>query len=180
MDKIDGFLSVGKNDRSEEKAEKEVKTVKRRLTRKVNGTKKTVSKKTEILKQDAETAEPVKDEKKKGRTKGNTQNRPKAVKAKPEKAVKKKENEGEEKAPAEKKAVRKKKQPSQPTEKKAEKKAEKVRELLCLAAGLGAFLLSIIRRQTEEASLWFTIVVCAVVAALIICFFVLWYRSYRR
>ena len=62
----------------------------------------------------------------------------------------------------------------------AEKKAEKVRELLCLAAGLGAFLLSIIRRQTEEASLWFTIVVCAVVAALIICFFVLWYRSYRR
>ena len=52
----------------------------------------------------------------------------------------------------------------------AEKKAEKVRELLCLAAGLGAFLLSIIRRQTEEASLWFTIVVCAVVAALIICF----------
>lgn len=125
MDKIDGFLSVGKNDRSEEKAEKEVKTVKRRLTRKVNGTKKTVSKKTEILKQDAETAEPVKDEKKKGRTKGNTQNRPKAVKAKPEKAVKKKENEGEEKAPAEKKAVRKKKQPSQPTEKKAEKKQDK-------------------------------------------------------
>ena len=125
MDKIDGFLSVGKNDRSEEKAEKEVKTVKRRLTRKVNGTKKTVSKKTEILKQEAETAEPVKDEKKKGRTKGNTQNRPKVVEAKPEKAVKKKENEGEEEAPAEKKAVRKKKQPSQPTEKKTEKKQDK-------------------------------------------------------
>lgn len=63
----------------------------------------------------------------------------------------------------------------------AEKKAEKFRELLCLAAGLGAFLLSILRHTTEgEEPLWFTAILIAVVAALIICFFVLWYRSYRR
>jgi DNA-binding transcriptional MerR regulator len=62
----------------------------------------------------------------------------------------------------------------------AEKKAEKLRELLCLAAGLGAFLLSILRHTEEEEPLWFTVILIAVVAALIICFFVLWYRSYRR
>lgn len=63
----------------------------------------------------------------------------------------------------------------------AEKKAEKFRELLCLAAGLGAFLLSILRHTTEgEEPLWFTAILIAVVAALLICFFVLWYRSYRR
>ena len=47
--------------------------------------------------------------------------------------------------------------------------------------GLGAFLLSILRHTTEgEEPLWFTVILVAVVAALIICFFVLWYRSYRR
>lgn len=62
----------------------------------------------------------------------------------------------------------------------AEKKAEKFRELLCLAAGLGAFLLSILRHTEEEEPLWFTVILIVGVAALIICFFVLWYRSYRR
>lgn len=47
--------------------------------------------------------------------------------------------------------------------------------------GMGAFLLSILRHtHTEEEPLWFTVILVAVVAALIICFFVLWYRSYRR
>lgn len=62
----------------------------------------------------------------------------------------------------------------------AEKKAEKFRELLCLAAGLGAFLLSILGHTEEEEPLWFTVILIVGVAALIICFFVLWYRSYRR
>lgn len=46
--------------------------------------------------------------------------------------------------------------------------------------GMGAFLLSILRHTEEEEPLWFTVILVAVVAALIICFFVLWYRSYRR
>ena len=37
-----------------------------------------------------------------------------------------------------------------------------------------------LRQAEEEEPLWFTVILVAVVAALIICFFVLWYRSYRR
>ena len=61
----------------------------------------------------------------------------------------------------------------------AEKKAERFREMLCLVAALGAFLSFIWRSTAGETPLWFTIFHIVVVVALIICFFVLWYRSYR-